>query len=252
MFSQLRQHFGTAGLVVAIVALIAALAGGAIAASGGSGDNATASAKGKKGPRGKRGPAGKTGPTGPAGPVRPQRRHRSGWLCRRSRRCGEKRAPERLGRPGPAAPPGAAGTTGATGVTGQAGTTGATGSPWAVGGTLPAGATETGTYALSGVFKNLGEMRSDISFTIPLAGALDASKVHAVFEGEEFEGFDEETLEPIFVPATKCLGPFSNRRLRLANSASTQPAPPERPRPLRRFCSRAQERLQAPAKPARS
>jgi hypothetical protein len=66
MFSRLREHFGTAGLVVAIVALIAALAGGALAASGGpGGGKATASAKGKPGPRGKTGP---TGPVGPAGP----------------------------------------------------------------------------------------------------------------------------------------------------------------------------------------
>ena len=46
--SRLREHLGTAGLVVAIVALVAALAGGAIAANGGSGDGkATASAKRK-------------------------------------------------------------------------------------------------------------------------------------------------------------------------------------------------------------
>ncbi len=73
MFSRLREHFGSAGLVVAIVALIAALAGGAIAADGGgNGDGkATASAKAKKGPRGPKGAKGATGPAGPAGPQGP-------------------------------------------------------------------------------------------------------------------------------------------------------------------------------------
>ena len=72
MLTRLREHFGSAGLIVAIIALVAALAGGAIAAQGGSGDRATASAKAKKGPQGPRGPRGKAGPAGAAGPVGPQ------------------------------------------------------------------------------------------------------------------------------------------------------------------------------------
>jgi len=64
MLSRLREHLGTAGLIVAVVALVAALAGGAIAATGGG--KATTSAKGKPGPRGK---TGKTGPAGPQGPA---------------------------------------------------------------------------------------------------------------------------------------------------------------------------------------
>ncbi len=75
MFSRLREHFGSAGLIVAIVALVAALAGGAIAANGGGNGNgegkATASAKAKKGPRGPKGAKGDTGPAGPAGPQGP-------------------------------------------------------------------------------------------------------------------------------------------------------------------------------------
>jgi hypothetical protein len=76
MFSRLREHFGTAGLVVAIVALVAALGGGAYAATGGSGGGkATASAKqgkqGKPGKPGKTGPAGSQGAAGPAGPAGP-------------------------------------------------------------------------------------------------------------------------------------------------------------------------------------
>jgi hypothetical protein len=73
MFSRLREHFGAAGLIVAIVALVAALAGGAIAATGGNGNGskATASAKGKPGPRGKTGKSGPAGPVGPAGPQGP-------------------------------------------------------------------------------------------------------------------------------------------------------------------------------------
>ena len=84
MFTRLRKHLGTAGLLVAVVALVAALGGGAVAAQ--SGGDATASAKKKKGKQGglnakqkrqviaiaKRfqgsGPAGPAGPAGPQGP----------------------------------------------------------------------------------------------------------------------------------------------------------------------------------------
>jgi hypothetical protein len=101
MLSRLREHFGTAGLIVAIVALIAALGGGAYAASSGAGGGkATASAaKGKPGPRGK---TGKTGPAGPAGPAGPQ---------------------------GPAGPAGAKGDAGAAGANGKDGTNGTPGTP---------------------------------------------------------------------------------------------------------------------------
>ena len=80
MFTRLRKHLGTAGLLVAVVALVAALGGGAVAAQ--SGGDATASAKKKK--RGKQGGLNwkqkrqviaiakrfaRSGPAGPAGPA---------------------------------------------------------------------------------------------------------------------------------------------------------------------------------------
>jgi hypothetical protein len=171
MLSRLREHFGTAGLVVAIVALVAALAGGAIAATGGSGGSgggkATASAKGKQGPRGKTGKTGPQGPAGPAGPAGPQ---------------------------GPAGPkgdtgaPGANGTNGATGPTGKDGKDGKNGDPWTVGGFLPSGKTLTGTWAageggLGGVDFEI-ETQSKvthqyvpISFPLPLEEAPEITTV---------------------------------------------------------------------------
>jgi hypothetical protein len=68
MLHRFREHFGTAGLVVAIVALITALAGGAYAAN----NAATASKAGKPGPRGKTGKTGPAGPVGLAGPTGPK------------------------------------------------------------------------------------------------------------------------------------------------------------------------------------
>jgi Collagen triple helix repeat (20 copies) len=151
MFSRLREHFGTAGLVVAIVALIAALGGGAYAATGGqAGGKATASAKGKQGKQGKPGKTGKTGPAGPAGPAGP------------------------TGPAGPVGAKGEAGPKGDTGATGPAGPTGATGATGAAGKngttgfteTLPAGKTETGTWSGSALEKE--KMQIPISFTLPL------------------------------------------------------------------------------------
>ncbi|HEX5928338.1 MAG TPA: hypothetical protein VFY48_03005 [Solirubrobacterales bacterium] len=102
--SRLREHLGTAGLIVAIVALSVALAGGAIAANGGAGDGkATASAKAKKGPRGPKGPKGDPGPQGPQGPAGP---------------AGAK------GDNGSAGSNGSNGSNGATGPTGSAGAAG--------------------------------------------------------------------------------------------------------------------------------
>jgi hypothetical protein len=146
MLSRLREHLGSAGLIVAIVALVAALGGGAYAASGGSGGGkATASAKqgkqgkqGKTGPAGPAGPAGPTGPTGPAGPA--------GSTGAK----GDTGAPGAAGAVGATGAAGAKGTTGAAGPAGAAGPTGpagADGSPWVVG-TAPSGAILKGTWSL--------------------------------------------------------------------------------------------------------
>jgi Collagen triple helix repeat (20 copies) len=218
MFSRLREHFGTAGLVVAIVALIAALGGGAYAATGGqSGGKATASAKGKQGPRGK---TGKTGPAGPAGPA------------------------GATGPAGPAGPAGAKGDTGAAGsngtngtsptgtsftgsktvgsvtcteggteykgattnlvCNGKAGEEGEEGSPWTAGGFLPEEATETGTWR----FLSNGEEAQylPVSFPIPLAGADAASTTFKfVKEGTSDTDCPGTALDPQAEPGFFCV-----------------------------------------------
>jgi Collagen triple helix repeat (20 copies) len=188
----IREPFGTAGLLVAIVALVAALGGGAYAATGSSaGAKATASAKGKQGPRGK---TGKTGPAGPAGPVGP---------------AGAPGAKGDPGAPGANGINGAAGASvtsaavptgvatcsgrggsefkagavvttacngkeGVAGADGAPGAPGPEGSPWTAGGTLPAGKTETGTFAVGPFGTGVTSGRAAISFTIPLAAGVGA------------------------------------------------------------------------------
>jgi hypothetical protein len=173
MFSSLRRHFGSAGLIISVIALIAALAGGAIAASGGAAGS-SAKVKKVKGPRGPKGAMGATGATGPAG------------------------APGKDGAPGV---PGAPGKDGVS-VTGEelepheegceaggvlytsasgdnAVCNGEEGSPWTAGGTLPASQTETGTWSVAtpGAF---GFIFSNVSFPIPLPAVLSAANAHTV------------------------------------------------------------------------
>jgi hypothetical protein len=211
MFSRLREHFGTAGLVIAIVALVAALGGGAYAATGGSGGGkATASAKGKPGPRGK---TGKTGPAGPAGPTGP------------------------AGAQGPAGAKGDSGSPGANGqgaetvsftgvkqigsvkceeggvevksasattvvCNGKKGTNGQTGFT----DVLPPGKTETGAWALGELTASGsgGFYRVPISFPIKLAAEIPSTNVHYINvagkEIEDLEGTEAATA------STKCTG----------------------------------------------
>jgi hypothetical protein len=195
MLSRLREHFGAAGLIVAIVALVAALAGGAIAATGGSSNGkASASAKAKQGPRGKTGKTGPAGPAGPTGPAGPQ------------------------GSAGPKGDPGAPGSNGAPGADGKSvsgeaiaaggacgagvsgvkytlnasstnvcngkkgdqgieGEAGVEGPPGPPGPTcnelgeclLPEGATETGIYSVSGRGPGLTPMNMAISYPLRLS-----------------------------------------------------------------------------------
>ena len=194
MLSRLREHLGSAGLVVAIVALVAALAGGAIAANGGSDGKATASAKGKPGPRGKTGKTGPQGPAGPAGPAGPQ-----GPAGAK----GDTGAAGSNGAPGadgksvtgePIAAGGACGAgvtgvkytlnatstnvcngkQGAQGEAGDQGEKGEKGDPWSVGGTLPSGATETGTFFFRG--ENKEGQTAPFGWPIPLSVA-DAAAI---------------------------------------------------------------------------
>lgn len=193
MFSKLREHFGTAGLIVAIVALVAALGGGAVAATGGSagsgsgsaGSNdskassgsseASASATGKRGPAGKRGPKGATGPAGPAGPTGPK------------------------GDTGAKGDTGPKGDTGATGPIGPEGPTGPAGS---IAPTLLAGQTETGSWAVLAAAET---SFLPISLPIPLASPLGITQVHYILSNGKERIF---TTPPGFaeVDSTKCLG----------------------------------------------
>jgi hypothetical protein len=177
MFSRIREHFGTAGLIVAIVALVAALGGGAYAATGGSGGGkATASAK--QGKQGKPGKPGKTGPAGPAGPAGPQ------------------------GPAGPAGPKGDAGangTNGTNGAPGAAGPAGPKGDPWTAGGVLPPEATETGAWSAEWGISGLGgEVYVPISFPIPLSDPLDKEHIRYVKEnGKEWNPATEAEVTPV-------------------------------------------------------
>jgi hypothetical protein len=194
MLSPLRNRFGIPG-VISVIALVFAMLGGAWAASNsGSDGKATASAKAKRGPRG---PKGATGPAGPQGPVGAN------------------------GKDGAAGANGAAGTNGKDGTSvtnttvptgnpakceerggtefkvgagaptfacnGEEGPEGPEGALGTAGTTLPQGATETGTWGVSGqvvVFKD-GEDNTvgvgfhpyyaPISFPIPLAVAPPVS-----------------------------------------------------------------------------
>ena len=216
MFSTLRTRFGIPG-VISVIALVFAMFGGAYAASNSSGGHAVASKakkaktgqRGPRGPRGATGPAGPQGPAGLAGPAGPQ---------------GAK------GDPGTAGSPGSAGTsvtstelsigdencenggsefTSASGTTyacsggeGPEGPAGADGSPWAVGG-LPAGATETGTWAM-GEYLTPTFAEMSISFTVPLAEGKTVA-VHMITNTGE-----EELPGGTKQPSTICTGSKTN------------------------------------------
>ena len=187
MLQTLRTKFGIPG-VISVIALVFAMAGGAFAANNlaSSGDSgASASAKAKQGPRGK---TGKTGPQGPAGPAgAPGAKGDTGAA-------GANGAPGAAGaagtsvtntavptgvatcggRGGSEFKAGATTTTACNGKEGVAGQEGPEGSPWTVGGTLPAGKTETGTFAAGPFAEDASFGRAAISFTIPLAARVRA------------------------------------------------------------------------------
>ena len=221
MFQSLRKHLSYAN-VAATMALVFALTGGAVAATshggGGAPAEATASvthgtpvatttttttAKKKKKPtstRGPAGPKGATGATGPAGPAGP------------TGATGAKGETGAVGSPGA---PGT-GTEGPKGANGESvtikssasGTIGSCkegGSEFTVGSTkgsacngktgftetLPAGKTETGTWASQYILlTEPGETKSysPISFAIPLQNPLRKNEVHFVTRTEQKAG----------------------------------------------------------------
>jgi hypothetical protein len=188
MFSRLRRHFGTAGLVVSVIALVAALAGGAYAASGGltgkQKKEVKAIAKSFQG----------TGPAGPQG------------------------AP---GSPGAKGDPGTKGTDGTDGqsvttaaasggecpsggikVTSASGNTKVCNGQTGFTETLPSGKTETGSWSF-GTTPGAGAFYVPVTLAIPLAAPLAGeSHVHFINEaGKEVVGggLTEQT-------STECLG----------------------------------------------
>lgn len=219
MFEQVRDRLGSPALVVAIVALVVALCGGAFAASNSGGGKATASkqAKGKRGPRGPKGPKGDPGATGPPG------------------------APGAAGAKGDAGPQGEKGLKGDKGDPGEDGKSvvvtalpegveeceerggailevedsgvenevctgkeGKEGSPWTAGGTLPAGATETGTWAFNASDAN-PTIYASISFPIPVSHEFQETQVHFQTQ-EDFATFCHGTpLSPTAPPGELCV-----------------------------------------------
>ncbi|MEX0973517.1 MAG: hypothetical protein WDZ46_09720 [Solirubrobacterales bacterium] len=183
MFTRLRKHFGTAGLLVAVVALVAALGGSAVAAN--SGDGATASAKkknkkkrGHAGLNGKQkrqvialakrfagngpqGPQGVPGVPGPAGPK------------------GDKGDSGQNGSNGSDGADGADGLDGEDGATGATGPTGEEGSPWTAGGTLPEGETLTGSWGVD-LASGFSLHFDNISFPLPVASGISSGNTHTV------------------------------------------------------------------------
>lgn len=184
MLSRFREHFGTAGLIVAVIALIAATAGGALAATSGGGSSAskTKAVKGPRGPRGFPGKDGAPGPQGPAGATGPVGATGTAGSVGKGATVkpiglGQEACEER----------GGALVTADTSVevcNGEEGAEGVEGKPWTPNGTLPTDATETGAWGLNPSAAD-PEYYVPISFTIPLASGLEESKIHFGFPLDE-------------------------------------------------------------------
>lgn len=184
------------GLTVAVIALVVALSGGAFAASGGLTKTqkkqveSIAKKLGPPGPPGATGPAGPTGPAGAKGDAGQQGKEgqqgKDGakgeegegvgltTIPTGTATCDERGGVEVKLKKAPTGLPVCNGEDGIEGKEGKAG------SPWAVGGVLPAGATETGTFALTGTTADTGGIRVPIPFAVPLNGVYDATQVHWV------------------------------------------------------------------------
>jgi hypothetical protein len=191
MFQRARKHINPA-TILALAALVFATTGGAFAATGGGGGNgggstpgkASASigrtatftavaakkkAKPKAGARGPAGPRGATGATGPGGPAGPT---------------GATGATGATGTTGPAGAQGTQGAQGPQGPEGKQGPSGTTGFT----ATLPAGDTETGTWAFDRTGES-GVEKVSLSFPVPLETSLPEEDAHFI------EGHGEEVSE---------------------------------------------------------
>jgi hypothetical protein len=192
MFSKIRNRF-TYTNVILTIALVFAMSGGAYAAKkylitstsqispkvlkslqGKTGANGT---PGSPGAQGAAGPAGAQGPQGPAGPGGPKGDTGTGGAN------GESVTATTLPK-GVTCPEG--GTEFKVGASKTHACNGKEGSPWTAGGTLPTGKTETGVWALTEVARktHFAGAQFPISFTIPLAAALDEKHVKIIGVGE--------------------------------------------------------------------
>lgn len=172
----IREPFGTAGLLVAILALVLATTGAALAAGALTGKQKKEVTKIAKKYAGKPGAPGATGPAGPVGPAGPK------------------------GDTGAKGDKGDQGEKGAKGDKGEPGEDGETGFT----STLPAGETETGTWAFTTPAPE-NPIKVPISFSIPLAAPLDGDHVHLVnADGSSEVVLNEETSELENVTPTGC------------------------------------------------
>ncbi len=221
MFSSLRTRFGIPG-VISVIALVFAMLGGAYAANNNGGGKATASAKAKKGPRG---PKGATGPAGPQGPAGANGKDGSNGANGASGAAGKSVTANSFnGGSEPTDEPceELGGTelevegSGAKHYTcnGKDGKNGKDGEPWTLGGTLPAGATETGTWAFStGDSPGNNGINIPISFTVPLETGLDGAHVHYLNAAGKELVLSFVTFETTEVEPTDCgsdIGPGVN------------------------------------------
>ena len=157
MFSIIRKRFTYANVVLTL-ALVFAMSGGAYAAK-----RYLITSTSQISPKvlkSLKGAAGKAGAPGPAGPA------------------GTAGLKGETGAAGAAGPKGETGAEGGRGTQGEPGSPGKEGSPWTAGGTLPSKKTETGAWSFTD--GSAGAALAAISFSIPLAAALDEHHVHYI------------------------------------------------------------------------
>lgn len=188
-YGAFRDRFGTAGLLVAVIALIAVAAGTAVAAGGLTSQQKKEVKKiakkfaGKPGAPGLQGPQGVPGAAGANG--KDGTNGADGESVTVNAYEGEECATEEGAE-----------------LTNDTGTAyvcnGEEGEPWTAGGTLPAGATETGSWLVSGNAASCVSgcnFLTELSFPIPLSEGLTASQVKFQPDGAE--------------PTTECPGSAS-------------------------------------------
>lgn len=167
MPKRLTEPFGKAGLTVAVCALVMALVGGAYAAGG---------------------------------LTKSQEKQVTKIAKRYAGKPGAPGAPGTNGTNGKDGAEGKQGAEGKEGLEGKPGKDGEDGSPWTAGGTLPSGKTETGAWSIDRAKEGVGSAITSISFPIPLASPLGASKVHLFApDGEELfqEGIELKQRPPV-------------------------------------------------------